>query len=379
MDFNLSEEQQMVRDAARKFAENTLKPRAEEIDETGRIPEDLVEELGQLGYTAMVIDEKYGGAGFDNLSYIIAIEEFSKGSASAGVMLSVTNTLTAGTIETFGTDDQKEKYLSAMAQKNWIGGFCLTEPEAGTDAGAVQMTAVKEGDSYILNGTKLFITNGGFADFFIVIASTDKEQKHKGLSAFIVEKEYDGFSVGKRLDKMGIKGSDTRELIFEDVKVPAENLLGKEGDGFKISMVALDAGRIGIAAQALGIAEAALDEAIQYSKERKQFGRPISAFQAVAFMLADMATQVEAARYLVYHAAFVKDQGAPYGKAAAMAKLFASEMASYVTDKAVQIHGGYGYMKEYAVERHFRDAKITEIYEGTSEVQRMVISGALLR
>jgi butyryl-CoA dehydrogenase len=379
MDFNLTEEQQMIKDASRKFAQNTLKPRAEEIEEAGRVPEDIIKELSELGYTTMTIDEKYGGAGFDSLSYTIAIEEMSRGCASTGVMLSVTNSLAAGAVEMFGTEEQQERYFKAMTEKGWIGAFCLTEAEAGTDAGAVQTVAVKDGDNYKIDGTKLFITNGGFADFFIVIASTDREQKHKGLSAFLVDTETDGLSVGKRLDKMGIKGSDTREIILENVVIPSGNLLGKEGDGFKIAMKTLDAGRIGIAAQALGIAEAALDEAIAYSKERKQFGKPICAFQAVAFMLADMATRIEAARYLAYHAAFLKDQGARYGTEAAMAKLFASEMASYVTDKAVQIHGGYGYMKEYAVERHFRDAKITEIYEGTSEVQRMVISGALLR
>jgi butyryl-CoA dehydrogenase len=335
--------------------------------------------MAELGFLGLTAPEEYGGAGMDTVSYCIAIEEISKACAATAIVMAVQNSLVNYILLKFGTDEQKDKYLRPLATGQKIGAFALTEPGAGTDAAAQQTTAVLQGDHYVINGTKHFITNGGFADIVLLFAMTDKSKGHRGISCFIVEKGTPGFSTGKHEHKMGIRASDTCELIFEDCKVPVANRLGQEGEGFKIAMMALDAGRIGVGAQAVGIAQAALEKAIAHAKTRVQFGQPIAQFQAIQFMLADMATQIEAARLLVYNAALKKDAGERFSKEASMAKLFASEVAGFVTTKAVQIHGGYGYMKEYPVERYFRDAKITEIYEGTSEVQRMVIASNLLK
>ena len=379
MNFGLTREQELVRQMVREFAVNEVKPIAAEIDETERFPMENVKKMAELGMMGIPFPKELGGAGGDVLSYIITVEELSKVCGTTGVIVSAHTSLCASLLYENGTPSQKEKYLIPLAKGEKIGAFGLTEPGAGTDAAGQQTTAVLDGDNYILNGSKIFITNGGVADTFIVFAMTDKSQGTRGISAFIVEKDFPGFSIGKKEDKLGIRASSTTELIFENCVVPKENLIGKEGKGFGIAMKTLDGGRIGIAAQALGIAEGAYEEAVKYMKERKQFGRPLSALQGLQWMIAEMETKIEAAKLLVYKAAWLKQNKLPYSVDAAKAKLFAAEVAMDVTTKAVQIHGGYGYTKEYPVERMMRDAKITEIYEGTSEVQKMVIAGAALR
>ena len=379
MEFGLTKEQELVKQMVKNFALNEVKPIAAEVDETEKFPIDNVKKMGELGMMGIPFPKEYGGAGGDVLSYILMVEELSKVCATTGVIVSAHTSLSAGAINDFGTEEQKQKYLVPLAKGEKIGAFGLTEPGAGTDAAGQQTTAVLEGDHYVLNGSKIFITNGGVADIFVIFAMTDKKQGTRGISAFIVEKSFLGFSIGKVEEKLGIRGSSTTELIFENCIVPKENLLGKEGKGFGMAMKTLDGGRIGIAAQALGIAEGAYEEAIKYMKERKQFGRNLGAFQGLQWMIAEMDTKIEAARHLVYKAAWLKQNKLPYTVDAARAKLFAAEVAMEVTTKAVQIHGGYGYTKDYPVERMMRDAKITEIYEGTSEVQKMVISGAALR
>ncbi|MDU1315025.1 MAG: acyl-CoA dehydrogenase [Clostridium septicum] len=379
MNFQLTREQELVKQMVREFALNEVKPIAAEIDETERFPIENVEKMAKLKMLGIPFAKEYGGAGGDTLSYILAVEELSKVCATTGVIVSAHTSLCASLIEQFGNKDQKEKYLSDLASGKKLGAFGLTEPGAGTDAAGQQTVAVLEGDHYVLNGSKIFITNGGVAETFIVFAMTDKSKGTKGISAFIVEKEFKGFSIGKKEEKLGIRASSTTELVMENCIVPKENLVGQEGKGFGIAMKTLDGGRIGIAAQALGIAEGAFAEALAYMKERKQFGRPIAAFQGLQWMIAEMDTKIEAARYLVYKAACLKDAKKPYSVDAARAKLYAAEVAMDVTTKAVQIFGGYGYTKEYPVERMMRDAKITEIYEGTSEVQKMVIAGSALR
>lgn len=379
MDFALSPKHEMLRTMYQEFAANEVDPIAEDVDHNHEFPYENVKKMAKLGFFGLPYPQKYGGAGADNLAYIMAVEELSRACATHGVILSAHVSLGCSPIYTYGTEEQKQKYLVPLAKGEKLGAFGLTEPNAGTDASAQQTIATLDGDEYVLNGTKIFITNGEVAETYVVFAMTDQSKGLKGISAFIVEKGTPGFTFGKKEDKLGINGSSTTELIFQDCRIPKENLLGKEGQGFKIAMQTLDGGRIGIGAQALGIAQAALDEAVKYSKEREQFGKPISRFQAIQWMLADMATRIDAARMLVYRAAWLKDNNKPYGKEAAMAKLYASETASFCANKAIQIHGGYGYMKEYKVERLLRDAKITEIYEGTSEVQRMVISGAVLK
>lgn len=379
MNFGLTREQELVRQMVREFAVNEVKPIAAEIDETERFPMENVKKMAELGMMGIPFPKELGGSGGDVLSYIIAVEELSKVCGTTGVILSAHTSLCASLIYENGIPSQKEKYLVPLAKGEKIGAFGLTEPGAGTDAAGQQTTAVLDGDNYILNGSKIFITNGGVADTFIVFAMTDKSQGTRGISAFIVEKSFPGFSIGKKEDKLGIRASSTTELIFENCIVPKENLIGKEGKGFGIAMKTLDGGRIGIAAQALGIAEGAYEETIKYMKERKQFGRSLSAFQGLQWMISEMETKIEAAKLLVYKAAWLKQNKLPYSVDAAKAKLFAAEVAMDVTTKAVQLHGGYGYTKEYPVERMMRDAKITEIYEGTSEVQKMVIAGAALR
>lgn len=379
MNFGLTREQELVRQMVREFAVNEVKPIAAEIDETEEFPMENVKKMAELGMMGIPFAKELGGAGGDVLSYIITVEELSKVCGTHGVIVSAHTSLCASLINENGTPAQKEKYLVPLAKGEKIGAFGLTEPGAGTDAAGQQTTAVLDGDNYILNGSKIFITNGGVADTFIVFAMTDKSQGTRGITAFIVEKDFPGFSIGKKEDKLGIRASSTTELIFENCIVPKENLIGKEGKGFGIAMKTLDGGRIGIAAQALGIAEGAYEESIKYMKERKQFNRPLAAFQGLQWMIADMETKIEAAKLLVYKAAWLKQNKMPYSVDAAKAKLFAAEVAMDVTTKAVQIHGGYGYTKEYPVERMMRDAKITEIYEGTSEVQKMVIAGAALR
>ena len=379
MEFGLTKEQELVKQMVKNFALNEVKPIAAEVDETEKFPIDNVKKMGELGMMGIPFPKEYGGAGGDVLSYILTVEELSKVCATTGVIVSAHTSLSAGAINDFGTEEQKQKYLVPLAKGEKIGAFGLTEPGAGTDAAGQQTTAVLEGDHYVLNGSKIFITNGGVADIFVIFAMTDKKQGTRGISAFIVEKSFPGFSIGKVEEKLGIRGSSTTELIFENCIVPKENLLGKEGKGFGMAMKTLDGGRIGIAAQALGIAEGAYEEAIKYMKERKQFGRNLGAFQGLQWMIAEMDTKIEAARHLVYKAAWLKQNKLPYTVDAARAKLFAAEVAMEVTTKAVQIHGGYGYTKDYPVERMMRDAKITESYEGTSEVQKMVISGAALR
>ncbi|MBV7273343.1 acyl-CoA dehydrogenase [Clostridium sp. PL3] len=379
MNFTLTEEQELVKQMVREFAENEVKPLAAEIDETERFPMETVKKMAKYGMMGIPFSKEYGGAGGDTLSYVLAVEELSKVCGSTGVILSAHTSLCASVIDKYGTEDHKRKYLVPLAKGEKLGAFGLTEPNAGTDAAGQQTTAVLEGDNYILNGQKIFITNGGAADLFIVFAMTDRSKGTRGISAFIVEKGFKGFSIGKLENKMGIRASSTTELIFEDCIVPKENLLSKEGKGFGVAMGTLDGGRIGIAAQALGIAEGAFDEAITYMKERKQFGRSLDKFQGLAWAVAEMDTKIEAARHLVYKAAFKKDSGLPYTVEAARAKLFAADVAMEVTTKAVQLFGGYGYTKDYPVERMMRDAKITEIYEGTSQVQKMVISGNIFR
>ncbi|WP_432662490.1 acyl-CoA dehydrogenase [Wukongibacter baidiensis] len=379
MDFRIPKEHEMLRQMYREFTENEVKPIAEEVDEKEMFPVETVKKLARYGLLGIPFPKEYGGQGGDNLGYAMAVEELSKACATTGVIVSAHTSLCAAPIYEFGTEEQKQKYLVPLAKGEKLGAFGLTEPNAGTDAAGQQTKAVLDGDHYILNGSKIFITNAGYADIYIVMAMTDKSKGVKGISAFIVEKDYEGFSIGKKEAKLGIKGSATCELIFENVKVPKENLLGREGKGFGIAMKTLDGGRIGIAAQALGIAQGSIDETVKYVKERKQFGRAIAKFQNTQFMLADMQTKTDASRLLVYRAARAKDNKQRYSGDAAMAKLFAAETAMEVTTKAVQLHGGYGYTREYPVERMMRDAKITEIYEGTSEVQKMVIAGSMLR
>ena len=379
MNFNLSEEHLMIRDAARDFAQNELLPGVIERDTNQSFPHEQIKQLGELGFMGMMVDPNYGGSGLDTLSYVLAMEELSKIDASASVVVSVNNSLVCWGLDTFGNPAQKAKYLPKLASGEHIGAFCLSEPEAGSDATSQSTTAVDKGDHYLLNGTKNWITNGGSCEIALVIAQTDREKGHRGINVLIVEKGMDGFVVGQKEDKLGIRGSDTHTLLFNDVKVPKENRIGEDGFGFKFAMKTLSGGRIGIAAQALGIAQGALDLALAYSKERKTFGKPIHDHQAIAFKLADMEMKVEQARMLVYKAAWLKDQGMPYDKESAMAKLAASEAAMWVSTEAVQVHGGYGYVKEYHVERLMRDAKITQIYEGTSEIQRIVISRDLIK
>ena len=378
MDFTLSKEHQMARTLFRDFAQNEVKPLAQEVDETEEFPRVTVDKMQKLGFLGIPMPKEYGGQGCDTLTYVMCIEELSKVCATTGVIVSAHTSLGADPIKKFGTPEQKEKFLRPLVSGQKLGAFGLTEPGAGTDASGQQTKAVLDGDEYVLNGSKIFITNGKEADIYIIFAMTDKSKGTKGISAFIVEKGTPGFTFGTKEKKMGIRGSSTYELIFTDCRIPKENLLGQEGKGFSIAMQTLDGGRIGIAAQALGIAAGALESTIAYVKERKQFGRPISKFQNTQFQIADMATKVEAARQLVYRAAIAKDTQQRFSVEAAMAKLYAAEVAMEVTTKAVQLHGGYGYTREYDVERMMRDAKITEIYEGTSEVQRMVISGSLL-
>jgi butyryl-CoA dehydrogenase len=377
MNFKLTEEHEMIRKMVRDFAINEVGPTSAERDEEERFDREIFDKMGELGLTGIPWPEKYGGIGSDFLAYAIAVEELSRVDASVGVTLSAHTSLAGWPVYKFGTEEQKQKYLRPMAEGKSIGAYCLTEPGSGSDAGNMKTIARKEADHYVLNGSKIFITNGGVADIYIVFALTNPELKHKGTSAFIVESSFPGFKVGKKEEKLGIRSSPTTEVIFEDCIVPAENLLGEEGDGFKIAMMTLDGGRNGIAAQAVGIAQGALDAAVSYAKEREQFGKPIMKNQGVSFKLADMATNIEAARLLTYQAAWLESEGLPYGKASAMAKLFAGDTAMKTTIEAVQVFGGYGYTKEYPVERFMRDAKITQIYEGTQEIQRLVISRML--
>src|SRR5210317_821179 len=379
MNFNLSEEHLMIRDAARDFAQTELLPGVIERDEKQEFPAQQIKQLGELGFMGMMVSPDYGGSGMDTLSYVLAMEEFSKVDASASVVVSVNNSLVCWGLETFGSEEQKQKYLPRLASGEIIGAFCLSEPEAGSDATSQTTTAVDMGDHYLLNGTKNWITNGGTADTFLVIAQTDVKKGHRGINALIVTKDMPGFTVGKKEDKLGIRGSDTHSLMFQDVKVPKENRIGEDGFGFKFAMKVLAGGRIGIAAQALGIASGAYERALAYSKERKAFGTEIKNHQAIAFKLADMATEIETSRLLCLKAAWLKDQGKDYAKMSSMAKLVSSETAMKTTVEAVQVHGGYGYVKEYHVERLMRDAKITQIYEGTSEIQRVVISRDVLK
>ncbi|MGG4489502.1 acyl-CoA dehydrogenase [Metabacillus idriensis] len=374
MFFKLSDEHEMIRKMVRDFAKNEVEPTAAERDEEERFDRGLFDKMAELGLTGIPWPEEYGGIGSDYLAYVIAVEELSRVCASIGVTLSAHTSLAGWPVYKFGTEEQKQKYLKPMAQGEKIGAYGLTEPGSGSDAGGMRTTAKLNGDHYVLNGSKIFITNGGIADTYIVFAVTDPESKHKGTSAFIVEKDFKGFSVGKKESKLGIRSSPTTEIIFEDCIVPKENLLGQEGEGFKIAMMTLDGGRNGIAAQAVGIAQGALDASVAYAKERQQFGKPIAMQQGIGFKLADMATTVEASRLLTYQAAWLESEGLPYGKESAMSKLFAGDTAMKVTTEAVQVFGGYGYTKDYPVERYMRDAKITQIYEGTQEIQRLVIS-----
>lgn len=374
MNFLLSEEHEMIRKMVRDFAKNEVEPTAAERDEEERFDMEIFNKMADLGLTGIPFPEEYGGIGSDYLAYCIAVEELSRVCASTGVTLSAHTSLASWPIYKYGTEEQKQKYLVPLAQGTKIGGYGLTEPGSGSDAGAMRTTARLDGDHYVLNGSKIFITNGGIADIYVVFALTDPSSKHKGTSAFIIESDFPGFSVGKKEKKLGIRSSPTTEIIFEECRVPKENMLGAEGEGFKVAMTTLDGGRNGIAAQAVGIAQGALDAAIAYAKERVQFGKPISAQQGVSFKLADMATSIEASRLLTYQAAWRESEGLSYGKESAMSKLLAGDTAMKVTTEAVQIFGGYGYTKDYPVERYMRDAKITQIYEGTQEIQRLVIS-----
>lgn len=378
MDFNLTEEQLMIQQAARDFANAELLPGVIERDEKEQFPHEQIKKMGELGFLGMMVDPKYGGGGMDTISYVLAMEEISKVDASASVVMSVNNSLVCWGLEKFGNEEQKQKYLTVLATGEKLGAFCLSEPEAGSDATSQRTTAFDKGDYYLLNGTKNWITNGGNADIYLVIAQTYPEKGHHGINAFIVEKGMPGFDIGPKEHKMGIRGSDTHSLMFNDVKVPKENRIGEDGFGFKFAMKTLAGGRIGIASQALGIASGAYERALQYSKERKAFGKLISQHQAIAFKLADMKTNIDAARHLIMKAAWDKDMHQDYNLSGAMAKYFAAEMAMKVTTEAVQVHGGYGYVKEYHVERMMRDAKITQIYEGTSEIQQIVISRTIL-
>lgn len=379
MNFELTEEHLAVQQAARDFAQTELLPGVIERDNEQKFPAEQIKKMGELGFMGMMVDPKYGGGGMDTISYVLAMEEISKIDASASVCMSVNNSLVCWGLEEYGTEDLKMKYLVELASGQTIGAFLLSEPEAGSDATSQRTTAIDMGDHYVLNGTKNWITNGNSASYYVVIAQTDVEKKHKGINAFIVEKAWDGVTVGKKEDKLGIRGSDTHSIMFQDVKVPKANRIGDDGFGFKFAMKVLSGGRIGIAAQALGIASGAYEFSLKYSKERKAFGTEIMNHQAIAFKLADMATEIEAARLLCLKAAWMKDQHLNYDRASSMAKLFASEVAMKTSVEAVQIHGGYGYVKEYHVERLMRDAKITQIYEGTSEVQRVVISRDILK
>lgn len=378
MDFKLTEEHLMIQKAARDFAQTELLPGVIERDEKQIFPAEQIKKMGELGFMGMMVDPKYGGSGLDTISYVLAMEEISKVDASASVVMSVNNSLVCWGLQTFGTEEQKQKYLTRLATGEIIGAFCLSEPEAGSDATSQKTTAIDKGDHYLLNGTKNWITNGGTADVYLVIAQTDVEKRHKGINALIVEKGMPGFEVGPKEQKLGIRGSDTHSLMFTDVKVPKENRIGEDGFGFKFAMKTLSGGRIGIASQALGIASGAYELALKYSKERKAFGTEICNHQAIAFKLADMAVQIEAARHLCLKAAWDKDNHHNYDVSGAMAKLYASQVAMDTTIEAVQIHGGNGYVKEYHVERLMRDAKITQIYEGTSEIQKIVISRAII-
>jgi alkylation response protein AidB-like acyl-CoA dehydrogenase len=379
MHFEFTEEQLMIRQAARDFAQTELKPGVIERDEHQKFPAEQVKKMGELGFLGMMVSPQYGGSGMDVISYVLVMEELSKIDASASVVVSVNNSLVCYGLEKYGTEEQKQKYLVPLAKGEVIGAFCLSEPEAGSDATSQRTTAIDMGDHYLLNGTKNWITNGNSASTYLVMAQTDASKKHHGINALIVERGMDGFTIGPKENKMGIRGSDTHSLMFTDVKVPKENRIGDEGFGFKFAMSTLEGGRIGIASQALGIASGAHELAVQYSKERKAFGKTIADLQAIQFKLADMATEIEAARLLCLKAAWLKDHGQPYAQASSMAKLFASEVAMRTTIEAVQIHGGYGFVKEYHVERLMRDAKITQIYEGTSEIQRIVISREVLK
>ena len=379
MNFELSEEHIMIRDAARDFAQTELLPGVIERDETQTFPQEQIKKMGELGFLGMMVSPEYGGGGMDTIAYILAMEEISKVDASASVVMSVNNSLVCWGIEKFGTEAQKQKYLTKLATGEVIGAFCLSEPEAGSDATSQSTTAIDKGDHYLLNGTKNWITNGNSASVYIVIAQTDVSKGHRGINAIIVEKGMDGFVVGPKENKMGIRGSDTHSLMFTDVKVPKENRIGEDGFGFKFAMTTLSGGRIGIAAQALGVASGSLELSLKYAKERKSFGKPICEHQAIAFKLADMATEIEAARLLCLRAAWQKDSGIDFTESGAMAKLFCADKAMRITTEAVQIHGGYGFVKEFHVERLMRDAKITQIYEGTSEIQKIVISRSILK
>ncbi|EJV57941.1 MULTISPECIES: acyl-CoA dehydrogenase AcdA [Bacillus] len=379
MHFKLSEEHEMIRKMVRDFAKNEVAPTAAERDEEERFDRALFDQMAELGLTGIPWPEEYGGIGSDYLAYVIAIEELSRVCASTGVTLSAHTSLAGWPIFKFGTEEQKQKFLRPMAEGMKIGAYGLTEPSSGSDAGGMRTTAKRDGDHYILNGSKIFITNGGIADIYVVFALTDPESKQRGTSAFIVESDTPGFSVGKKESKLGIRSSPTTEIMFEDCRIPVENLLGEEGQGFKVAMQTLDGGRNGIAAQAVGIAQGALDASVEYARERHQFGKPIVAQQGIGFKLADMATDVEAARLLTYQAAWLESEGLPYGKESAMSKVFAGDTAMKVTTEAVQVFGGYGYTKDYPVERYMRDAKITQIYEGTQEIQRLVISRMLTK
>lgn len=379
MNFKLTEEHLLVRDAAREFATNELLPGVIERDNTQSFPIEIIRKMGELGFMGIMVNPKYGGSGMDTISYVLIMEELSKIDASASVMVSVNNSLVCYGLEAYGSENQKQKYLTKLAKGDQIGAFCLSEPEAGSDATSQQTTAIEKEDHYIINGTKNWITNGGIADVYLVVAQTDRNKGHKGINVFIIEKNYPGFSVGPKEDKLGIRGSDTHTLQFNDVKVPKENRIGEDGFGFTFAMKTLSGGRIGIAAQALGIASGAYELALKYSKERKAFGKEIANHQAIAFKLADMYTEIEAARLLVMKAAYDKDQGENYDTSSAVAKLYASKVAMEQTIEAVQIHGGNGFVKDYHVERLMRDAKITQIYEGTSEIQKIVISRSILK
>jgi len=378
MNFELTEEQKMVKETIRDFAEAEIKPGVIERDEKAEFPTEVIQKLGELGFMGMQVPEQYGGTEMDALSYVITLEEVARVDASTCVIMSVNNSLFSNPILKFGSDYLKEKYLPQTASGEKLGAYSLSEPVSGSDAKAMLTTATRDGDSYILNGVKNWVTNGISSDLVVVFAKTDKDAGHKGISAFVVEKGWEGFSTAKKEDKLGIRGSDTCELMFENCRIPAENLIGEEGQGFKIALATLDVGRIGIASQALGISQGALERAVQYAKEREQFGKPIGMFQGVGFKLADMATRVDASRLMVYRAAWLKDQGKPIGEKASMAKMYASDTAMFVTNEAIQVHGGYGYVREFEVERMMRDAKITQIYEGTNEIQRLVISRHLL-
>ncbi len=379
MDFAFTEQQRMIREAAADFAAREVAPLAAALDREERYPADIVRKLGEQGFMGMNVAPEYGGAGLDAVSYALAMEEISKACASTGVIMSVNNSLVCWPLETYGSEEQKRRFLPPLARGEQLGAFCLSEPNAGTDAANQQTRAARDGGEWVLDGTKNFITNGAHADLLIVFSQTDPALKHKGIAAFLVETTRPGFAVIAKEKKMGIRASDTAQLAFDHVRIPADHLLGKVGDGFKIAMSTLDGGRIGIAGQALGIAAAAYEAATAYAKQREQFGKPIASFQAIQWKIADMATRLDAARLLTWRAAWLKDQGQRHTEAAAMAKLYASETAGFIVDEAVQVFGGNGYSKEFPVERHFRDAKITEIYEGTSEAQRMVIAGSRLR